>query len=599
MSFSGATRPSPAASVSDSHAGKRSALPTWVLFVIVSLVSVLPYLRVTEFGFVYDDDVQILQNPLLNSWHSLRAIFSHQSWSFLYPAAPGGYYRPAFLIWLSINHHVFDARPAGWHLSSLLLHAIVSGLTFLLLRRHGFSPWTACGGALLFGLHPVHVESVAWISGSTDLLVAAGLLVSLLLWWTSQDRRSNPPWIFLLSLFFYLIALLTKETAIVFPAIIFVYAYFQAQDSAVKPTHRGDRFLSAFRNALPYAVVAGIYLALRRAVLGGFATNISFADLKTFLATAPELLLFYIRHVAWPSHHSLFYDVYPRMEFASSSFLVPLLVLIALAGLAAWLAMGSSTFSVVSALAWLLFPLLPVLWVPFFSRGDLAHDRYLYLPSLGTAILFAALLRRVGVYRQWRYRLTVAATAALLLLMAFSTAVHSSPWRDNLSLYSHSCSAYPDHPIACNNLAVALISRGEFFRAREVLRPLLHGDGNASRAYGMFGIASYRLADYADAEAALRRATQLDASYADAYLYLALTYNRTNRAQEAESLLRHAINLDPTGDGYHLALGSVLMVEHKYREACQEFRAELQVRPGLPAAISLLHDCEQQLGPAS
>src|SRR5262249_43128910 len=150
-----------------------------------------PYLPTLEFGFVYDDDVQIVRNHLLESWSSTGAIFAKPSWSFLYSGLQGGYYRPVFLVWLSLNRHLFGLQPGGWHCASLILHAAVSGLVFLLLRRHGFEPWIAFAGALLFGLHPVHIESVAWISGATDLLLAITLVASLLLRWKSEEQKSG------------------------------------------------------------------------------------------------------------------------------------------------------------------------------------------------------------------------------------------------------------------------------------------------------------------------------------------------------------------------------------------------------------------------
>jgi hypothetical protein len=144
---------------------------------LVVLLSVLPYLPCLGFGFVYDDDAQILQNPLLDSWRSLPSFFTHQSWSFLYPATIANYYRPMFLIWLSLNRHLFGLQPAGWHFASICLHAAIAGLLFLSFQRHGFPPWIAFASAPDFGLHSAHIESVAWISGSTDLLACLGMLV--------------------------------------------------------------------------------------------------------------------------------------------------------------------------------------------------------------------------------------------------------------------------------------------------------------------------------------------------------------------------------------------------------------------------------------
>jgi hypothetical protein len=108
-------------------------------------------------------------------------------------------------------------------MNSMCLHAAVAGLLFLLFQRHGFPPWIAFLSAIYFGLHSAHIESVAWISGSTDLLACLGMLVSLLLWWRSIASRSLS--LLLASLLAYCSALLSKENSIAFPFIIFIYAW--------------------------------------------------------------------------------------------------------------------------------------------------------------------------------------------------------------------------------------------------------------------------------------------------------------------------------------------------------------------------------------
>ena len=588
-----AAHSSPPATAATSNHREKSASSTPLLFATVALISVLPYLPALKFGFVYDDDVQVVQNRLLQSWRSLGAIFEQPSWSFLYSGLHGGYYRPVFLAWLSFLHHLFGLRPEGWHFSSLLLHGFVSGLLFLLLRRHAFAPWIAIVAALLFGLHPVHVESVAWVSGSTDLLAAASLLASLLLWWKSTEDTPRARWMLPFSLFFYMVALLAKETAIIFPGIVFVYVYSHRGVSLAANNSKSQE-LPALRKALPFLAVAVIYLGLRHVVLNGSVTTFTMAGLRMTIATAPALLLFYLRHLIWPIGLSLFYSFVPNAFVTSSSFLLPFLVLVLLAGTAGWLVPRFRSFRAVTGFSWLLFPLLPVLWVPFFPAGDQAHDRYLYLPSVGLAILGAELLR-FAAQQVPRSSILKSSVGVVLLLLTASTVIESRPWRNDVSLYRHACRVSRDHPIACNNLAVALIGQGEYGEARDILRPLLQTHRDSSRINGNFGIANYRLADFATAESALRRATELDPAYADAFLYLALTCYRTNRLQEAELLLRQAVSLDPAAEGYHLALGSVLMAQNKYQEACEQLREELRQRPGLGAALGLLRDCEGRL----
>jgi Flp pilus assembly protein TadD len=169
------------------------------------------------------------------------------------------------------------------------------------------------------------------------------------------------------------------------------------------------------------------------------------------------------------------------------------------------------------------------------------------------------------------------------------------PWRDDLSLYQHACSLAPNNSIACNNLAVAFIGHGEYSLARSVLVPVLQRDPNFALANANMGTASYHLGDFPAAEQYLRRAISLDPASPRQYLDLGMICYRTGRLAEAVQLLRHAITIDPAGEGYHVALGTALLAQHDYHEACDEFRAELRLHPNLPAAKTLLSLCEQRL----
>jgi tetratricopeptide (TPR) repeat protein len=562
-------------------------------FLLVAVLSVLPYLPSLNFGFVYDDDAQVLQNPLLSSWHSLPTFFTHQSWSFLYSAARADYYRPVLLMWLALNRHLFGLHPAGWHFASLCLHGAIAGLLFLLLLRHGFPSSIAFVSALYFALHSVHIESVAWISGSTDLLACFGMLASLLLWWRSVESRSVL--LFFFSFLFYFFALLSKEVSIVFPAVVFTYAWLFPVPPSANTASARRSIANALQRTIPFVLTAFLFLLLRGLALRApHASNIPFS-FRSFVASAPALLFFYVRHLIWPAPLSLFYNLYPSESLGWHSFWFPLVIVALLLALFTYLAYRCHDRSALAAFAWFLFPLAPVLFVSFFPPNDLVHDRYLYIPSIGAALFLAIALRAIVTSGRLTPRYLFLPISVALALMAGSTAVQSRPWRDDLSLYDHACSVSPNHAIACNNLAVVLIGHGENLHARSVLLALLQVDPNFALANANMGTVSYHLGDFPAAERYLHRAISLDPESSQPYLDLAMTCYRTNRVAEAVSLLRQAIAHKPDGEGFHLALGTILMDQNDYPDACDEFRTELRLNPPSPAAATLLAKCEQRL----
>src|ERR1700733_7642734 len=195
-------------------------LVRWLALVIA--VSALPYLFTLRYGFVYGDDTQIVNNPAISNWGSVTQYFVTPVWQFAGNGAMTGYYRPLFYLWLRINDALFGMHPLGWHVASLCVHLLATGLVFFLLRRHFLSPRIAATGALIFGVHPVHIEPVVWVSGIAEPLAAVWMLASVLLWLRGRDT-GNLKWE-IGSLACYVAALLTMETAIILPVIVYAYA---------------------------------------------------------------------------------------------------------------------------------------------------------------------------------------------------------------------------------------------------------------------------------------------------------------------------------------------------------------------------------------
>src|SRR5690242_2599957 len=160
---------------SESPASPEAPNRTWV-FLLVASAAILPYLGSLRFGFVYDDGFQ-LALPAIRSWKAVPGYFINSI-----PGISVRYYRPLFFLWLRVNFFLWGARAWGWHLTSVALHAAVSIFVLLVLRRYFKDPRCAVAGALVFAVHPAHIETVAWISGCTDSLMALGLVSSLWLW---------------------------------------------------------------------------------------------------------------------------------------------------------------------------------------------------------------------------------------------------------------------------------------------------------------------------------------------------------------------------------------------------------------------------------
>ncbi len=175
--------------------------------------------------FVYDDLRQIVRNPLIQDDSLIWKALTSDVWAFKAygTAAASNYWRPTFTLWHILNFRLFGAEPYGWHVMNLLLHTGVCVLSYFLMRRWAITPMIACAVALIFAVHPVHVESVAWVSGSPDLLFALAFLGSL--WFAQNYADKNKTKDLIISLLLYAAALGAKEIGILCLPIYFVIFY--------------------------------------------------------------------------------------------------------------------------------------------------------------------------------------------------------------------------------------------------------------------------------------------------------------------------------------------------------------------------------------
>lgn len=587
---------------SESAALPASRLLATQLLLLIALTA-LPYLPSLKYHFVYDDDVQIVNNTSIQSWDAVPSYFTSTLFgSDDRTAASNFHYRPIFFFWLRINDSLWGLNSLGWHASAIGLHLAVTVLLFLLLRRHFGDPWIATFAALIFGVYPAHIESVVWVSGATDPLVALLLLGSILLWLSGSDWKNSPRRIG--SLACYAGALLIKETSIVFPGIICVYALLgldktcapEAAEDHLGPVTTVTSAVRALRETLPFLVVTFLYLAARYAVLHGLSQQPPWLATRDALLAAPLVLVFYLRHLVWPFGLSLFYS-FPAVSSLNTFFWFSVLMLVVSAALIYVYWRRTNEPSIPIAVAWCLLPLLPVLDIALFQRDDIIHDRYLYLPTIGLAIAAGLLLRLStrALDTSRRQGLAFAIAAILIAIFVVSTVSQSAPWENNLALYTHAVERSPNNTIARNNLAAELVKQGRLEEAVPIFEAVLLDRPDYWLANYNFGYLNYRLKHFDVAEDYLRRAIALNPADPDEHAYLGLACFHANRFDEAAAELRTAISAKPSGTGYHITLAIVLVQLKDLEGARSECLEELAYHPENLAARTELENIDQQL----
>lgn len=578
----------------DSSRGLRSSFPaanSWVWISLVLLATFLVYSGTLGFKFVYDDRGQILANAQVHYWRYLPHYFLERVWSFAYPGIQGNYYRPLFLLFLLINYKIWGPYAAGWHLVTVAMHVGVTYLVYLLARRLTGDSGAALIAAAIFGVDPIHIESVAWISGVTDPLLTAFLLPSFLCYLNARARPARRRAWLGGALALYALAMLSKETALILPIIIFVFEWVWEKSSVegawVQETLR--RFKLSVIRSLPFVLLTFGYLAVRVRVLNGLGHTMTPLSVLTIAYTWPQLLLFYFRHLAWPFNLSVFYDVPYVRTIGLVSFVLPLAGLAGV-GFLVWAILrrlqassAANEKAAAFSFAWILIPFIPLLDLSVLPVGEIAHDRYLYLPSIGFSILVAMALRRIRFGKLKLFgtpALQVCAVLVLVLVFGVSTTRQDRYWANDILLYTRGVERTPQNKLARTNLGNALGEKGHYAKAIELYRQVLAQDPTFWLAIYNTGYTYYRMGRLHKAEIYLKRAIEVNGVDSDEYFYLGLTWLKLGKLDDASMAVRHALKLNQDGLAYHFAMGMILKLKGNIPGAMAQFKEELRNFPG-------------------
>ncbi len=424
-------------------------MPKPGLILLLTLWLFLPSIR---YQLVSDDILQIKDNPRLTSWTYLPGYFTQHLWA-QDPQARPTYYRPLFLVWLRISQVLFGPPQPDWHIASIFIHLVAIACVFLLLWRLTESVNGATLGAALFAMHPIQTEAVAWLSASSDILLAIFLILSVYFLAAGKSQVS------LLSLLFAAMAMFTKEIGVMAPLLIFAFAWTRS------------RLKEAAVRTLPYLGVAAVYLAFRGHAMGGMGQALDAGMTPaTMVLTWPLVLLRYAVHVVWPARLSLWYYV------PNGTSIWPLLLLVLAVAAVIWL-LRFADRDVKFGAAWVVITLAPALELRYVSTYAYVHDRYFYTPMAGLALIAASLMAKVKFPSR-----TMAVAAVVLAALAIQTYRTLPIWKNNLSLFTRAIETDPNNPYVLNDLAFSYLEDRRPLDAFPLLKRLLDQDPPTDQA---------------------------------------------------------------------------------------------------------------------
>jgi Flp pilus assembly protein TadD len=549
--------PSKAAALESLQISWMESLPTFKILVALSLLILLAYANSLHGEFVFDDSKQILNNPTLRGPVHLFEAFTTDVWAFQKSYStdiPPPYYRPFFTLWLSLGYHLFRLWTPGWHLLSVLLHLLASWLVFVTIRQAVGKKSLGILAAALFAVHPIHSESVSWVSAVPDVLLAVFFLPAIYFYLQAREsgRLSDWGW----SLFFFALSTLCKENALSLPFVVLGLELLWPNEGLSHPSSMCCtlRIRAAFVRASGFIIVSGLYLLARYQVLGLITWKHPFdQDLTGYIAwiTVPRVLTSYLRHLVYPFHLSLFYDTHFVRSAASLAFVVPSLLLAGVFVILLWMwrKLRSGKDSVASKSlvfgACLLFaPMLPILNLKAFHEEYLVQDRYMYLPSIGFCVLLALLLlKMVRLFR--RRSIPGAVVGLILVVLLVGTARQNMIWGDSVALWTRAKEHRPNSWHAHYNLGLAFLNHRRFVEAEQELLEAAKLAPDHPTVFNNLGLAQAQLFKNEVAVQSFERAIQLAPTLLEAYVNLGDLQYRLHQVAAAEISFRKALELDP------------------------------------------------------
>jgi len=491
MNPSAPTRPERTAA-STRPAGARELLSPRLCFIAALCLAAAVfaiYSPTLRFQFILDDH-RFTNDPRIQSSGHVWDYFANYVWA-QFTGGPPSFYRPVFILWLRINFILSELSPWGWHLLSIAKHVAVALLLGLLVWKLLRDRVAALLAATLFALHPAQTESVAWVT-VPDPLMSICILGALLLYLRYVDgvsaseravekksrkaahaeKQQASTRLLVTSAAVCFTAMLAKETAIIFPAVIFVVALFVPRSRATDEPNKDAfrvRVLQALRQTAPYLCVAVLYLLLRfNALEGKLGAQTQHLPWRTVVLSWPTTLWFYIKVMLWPSKSYAFADPTLADKFSMRDVLLPVLgvlCVIAILAVAGWWAWKKARrelsdeqaidvdYALLISASLLIFPILLTLNLNALNPGDFLHGRYTYLPLAGLMLLVAT-----GWHLTTTLRVPLLGAASLLAVaFAILTVQQEQPWKYDLTLFTAAHELAPHNGPVAQNLANARV----------------------------------------------------------------------------------------------------------------------------------------------
>ena len=562
------------------------------------LVTLGTFWPVLKHEFVkYDDGFYVTENPHVTGGITLQSVV----WAFTQPHSY--MWHPVTSLSHLLDCELFGLNPFGHHLTSLLLHIANVLLLFFVLKKLTGAVWPSAFVAAVFGVHPLQVESVAWVAERKNVLSAFFWMLTIAAYIRFAERPSIGR--YSLVVLTFSLGLMAKPVVVTLPCVLLLLDYWPLQrlQSILRPLgtakdewHRQLSFWRLLAEKIPLFILTAVVSAITYIVQQGGGAVVELESIPVSYRSANAVISYatYIEKIIWPSGLAVFYP-HPVSNFSMTHLFVSLTLLAAISAFCIYF-FRSRKYLIIGWL-WFLGALVPVIGLVQ-AGGQARADRYMYIPMVGLLIMVA--WGAGELVAKWRRRGVVSALLAVVIVSAemVCASLQLRHWQDSMTLFRHTFSVTRDNYIMRNNYANFLSELGRVDEAIEHYNKCLQIRSDFPHAHNNLGIALATKGRIDEAivhfEKAIEAAkSQKSSPYlppflADAHHNLAKALRTQKRFEEALEHYAEALKLRPNNVDTLRGFGLALAELKRFDESIKCYNRILELEPGNVSAHELL-----------
>jgi len=537
------------------------------------VVTLFVYGQVRQHNFIdFDDDIYVTSNRYVRDGLTIEGL----KWSLDFNNEKRTYWHP--ITWLS---HMLDVQVFGFYAGSHLmtnvsLHLLNTLLFFFVFRRWAAEVWPAAIAAAIFALHPIAVESVAWVAARKNLLSSFFWILTILMYSRYTERPC--PGRYLAVTLTFILGLMAKPMLVTLPFVLLLMDYWPLGRLELNRTGMSRRIgLSRLiAEKIPLLALAALSIVLSMSSLQGHNSLMPYDAVPMGLRIDNALVSYtvYIGKLFWPVELSVFYPFpksFPLWQPVAASLLLLSVTL------AFWRLHRRKPYLIVGWL-WYLGTLVPVIGLVQAGLWPAMADRFAYIPFVGLYIMIAWGCADIFIVQR-PSRTFFLLLASLVVILAARTWVQAAYWKNSLTLFEHAIELDENNIIAHNNIGRALIEKGQVAEAVEHYRLALRYHPKYVSAHKNLGAALALQGQTDEAILRLFEALRIDPRLADAHYNLGNIFTEQSQPKEAIRHYNEALSLDPEYFEAHNNLANLLADLGRHDDAVRHFEAVLRINP--------------------